>query len=147
MRQDLEQVGLWNEMTRIANKLKLLLVDPHLDQGVCHMDLKPDNVHVTNGIIKVFDFDSAGWSWRSIEPYRALIESEEYFNAWLRGYREYRPFDDRNASAVMAFTVIAKIRDVVWELGRNPNSREQPKLRPDDLIEIVERWKSIVDRL
>lgn len=147
MRKDLEDIGLYDDMLILADKMRSLLSSASLDQGVCHMDLKPDNVHILNGDLKVFDFDSAGWSWRAIEPYRVLIESKDYFEAWIDSYRTIRSFSDEDVAAVKAFTVIAKIRDVVWDLGRNPNSREKPQLNSSDLVGIIGDWKKTIDTM
>lgn len=70
-------------MTDLTERLRSILKNPLLDYGVCHMDLKPDNVHMDGDNLTVFDFNSSGESWRAIEPYRILKISEDYFKAWL----------------------------------------------------------------
>ena len=68
------------------------------DFGLCHADLVISNVRVdTNGVIILFDFGNAAYTWRSFEL--AIIkwslghrtdDPEEYWKAFLSGYSQIR---------------------------------------------------------
>ena len=99
-----------------------------------------DNVHRHGDSITVFDFDSAGACWRSIEPYGVLSSSKESFEAWLDGYRSVRPFNQHDEEAVAAFSIIGDLRVVAWDLGVARSSRGKPLLGISDLPGAVDTW-------
>jgi len=140
MRPMLVESGQLQQMTDLADRLRSILNNPALDYGVCHMDLKPDNIHINGDRLTVFDFNSSGESWRAIEPYRILKLSDDYFKAWLEGYRSIRPFSKADEKAVAAFGIIGDIRSVVWDLGLAISSRGEPLLRASDLPRIIDDW-------
>jgi Ser/Thr protein kinase RdoA (MazF antagonist) len=140
MKTPLVEAGEWQRVVALSERLKDTVANPALDYGICHMDLKPDNVHEHDGALTVFDFDSAGESWRAIEPYRVLRVSEEYFKAWLEGYRTIRRFSLDDEKAVAAFGIIGDLREVVWNLGLARSSRGEPLLRTTDLPDVVDGW-------
>ncbi|HEY6685024.1 MAG TPA: phosphotransferase [Propionibacteriaceae bacterium] len=110
---------------RGAPQSKRRLVEPSLDWGICHMDLTIDNVHLA-GNLTVFDFDSAGTSWRAVEPWGVLRSSATYFQAWLDGYRTARAFGKLDEAAVAVFGIVGDLRVVAWKLGW-PNRRAVPR--------------------
>ena len=72
--------------------------------GFCHGDLHPGNVcFAADGRPTLFDFDCAGWGWRSYDLtiffWNAFGERrpkrwrEGRWRAFLRGYQEVRPLD------------------------------------------------------
>jgi len=141
MRPLLTQSGQLQRMTGLVERLRSILDNPALDYGVCHMDLKPDNIHIDdNKQLTVFDFNSSGESWRAIEPYRILKLSDDYFKAWLEGYRSVRSFSEADEKAVAAFGIIGDIRSVVWDLGLAISSRGEPLLHASDLPKIIDGW-------
>lgn len=140
MKKPLEDSDQLQRIINLTERLRRIVTNPALDYGVCHMDLKPDNVHRSGNTITVFDFNSSGESWRAIEPYRALVLSEDYFKAWLEGYRSVRPFSEDDEKAVAAFCIVGKIRDIVWDLGLARSSRSTPLLQTNDLPRIVDEW-------
>jgi Ser/Thr protein kinase RdoA (MazF antagonist) len=140
MEHQLKAAKQWEKVSQLSERLKKLVKGQILDYGVCHMDLTLDNIHIKENLITVFDFDSAGKSWRAIEPYGVLKSSKEYFNAWLEGYRPIRPFNKANEYAVSAFVIIGEIRNVTWKLGLANSSRGKPLITSEDLPEIVEEW-------
>ncbi len=111
-----------------------------LDRGVCHMDLTLDNVHRHGDELTVFDLDSAGESWLAIEPWGVRRFSEDYFQAWLHGYRSIRQFSETEERAVAAFGIVGDIRNVVWNLGFARSSRGKPLLQAEDLPKVVDGW-------
>lgn len=140
MRPILIETGQQQRFVDLTERLRSVLNNPALDYGVCHMDLKPDNVHIDGSKLTVFDFNSSGESWRAIEPYRILKLSDDYFKAWLEGYRSVRLFSEADEKAVAAFVIIADIRSVVWDLGLAISSRGKPLLEGRDLPKIIDGW-------
>lgn len=128
------------KVTDLAERLRIIISDSNLDFGICHMDLKPDNVYINDGRVTVFDFNSSGESWRAIEPYRILKLSDKYFQAWLDGYRSVRPFSKADERGVATFSIIGDIRSIVWDLGLAKSSRGEPLLTANDLPGIVDEW-------
>jgi Ser/Thr protein kinase RdoA (MazF antagonist) len=139
MRHHLLQAGRWKAAVALGARLKARVADPILDQGICHMDLTLDNVHVADDLT-VFDFDSAGICWRAAEPWGVLRFSSRYFQAWLAGYRQIRPFSTADEAAVAAFGIIADLRVVAWKLGVAASSRGDPLLHGSDLPAVVDGW-------
>lgn len=140
MKNHLISVNRWEQMYGLGERLKKLIANQVLDKGICHMDLTLDNIHRIGDTITVFDFDSAGESWRAIEPYGVLMFSKEYFKAWLDGYRSIRPFNKKNEDAVSAFVIIGDLRNVVWKLGLANSSHGKPLLTSNELPKIVDEW-------
>ncbi len=152
MKMHLSEAKRWEQTVALGERLKQVLMNPALDRGICHMDLTLDNVHRHGETITVFDFDSAGACWRSIEPHGVLRTSKEYFEAWLEGYRSVRPFSQQDERAVAAFSIIGNLRGVAWELGVARSSRGKPLLGIADLPGVVDTWldweqKNMSDRL
>lgn len=139
MKEHLEEAGVRQPITALAERLKDRLADSPLDQGICHMDLTLDNVHVADQLT-VFDFDSAGTCWRAVEPWGVLRFSDSYFQAWLSAYRTVRPFGPADTAAVAAFGIVADLRVVAWKLGVAASSRGAPLLTSGDLPAIVDNW-------
>lgn len=137
----LTSVGVRGQLHGLADRLRVRLDDPDLDWGVCHMDLTLDNVHLTDdGVLTVFDFDSAGESWRAIEPAGVLRFSRRYFADWLEGYRSIREFSAADEAAVPALALVSELRGVVWQLGAADSSRGTPLIKSTDLPSIVGNW-------
>jgi Ser/Thr protein kinase RdoA (MazF antagonist) len=141
MRQMLISAGCWEEVYDLGVRLKQRIQNPDLDYGVCHMDLTFDNIHLQpDGSMMVFDFDSAGTCWRAYEPYGVLLNSREYLESWLKGYRTKRKFSVADEKAVYAFAVIGDIRNTTWKLGLADSSRGEPLLRESELGDVVDGW-------
>ncbi len=140
MKPYLTDVGRWEEVDMLGDRLLQAIASSTLDWGINHMDLTLDNVHRDGDALTVFDFDSAAESWRALEPYGVLRASAERFQKWLEGYRSIRPFSEENEKAVGAFAVIGDLSNVVWKLGLAKSSRGKPLLAPADLPEVVDEW-------
>ena len=140
MKMHLSEAKRWKQAVALGERLKQAVANPALDRGICHMDLTLDNVHRHGDSMTVFDFDSAGACWRSIEPHSVLRSSKEYFEAWLDGYRSVRPFNQHDEKAVAAFSIIGELREVAWELGVARSSRGKPILEIADLPGVVDTW-------
>lgn len=141
MKRMLTTVGRWDQVYALGERLKLRLKIPDLDYGVCHMDLTFDNIHLQDdGGMMVFDFDSAGTCWRAYEPYDVLLNSEEYLQSWLKGYRTIRRFSEADENAIYAFAIIGDIRNTTWKLGLANSSRGEPLLKESELAGVVDGW-------
>lgn len=140
MKGHLVAANRWQQMVEMCDRLRRLLSNRKLDWGVCHMDLTIDNVHLDEGKLAVFDFDSSAKCWRALEPYKVLRQSRDYFDAWLRGYRSIRPFSQLDEQAVAAFGIIGDLRVVAWDLGVARSSRGEPRLKTSDVPGIVDGW-------
>ena len=139
MEMPLIESGQWQRVFDLTERLRHTITNDVLDYGVCHMDLTLDNVH-RDAALTVFDLDSAGASWRAIEPWGVLKFSEDYFHSWLEGYRSIRQFSQEDEKAVAAFGIIGDIRNVVWKLGLARSSRGRPLLQTADLPKVVGEW-------
>jgi len=140
MEADLRAAQRWEQAVALGERLKRIVANPALDYGICHMDLSLDNVHRHGEYMMVFDFDSAGVSWRALEPHGVLRFSKAYFQAWLEGYRSIRPFSQQDEQAVAAFCIIGDLRNVAWKLGRAISSRGKPLLEIAGLPSVVDAW-------
>lgn len=147
MKASLVESGEWQRVFDLTERLRKIIVNPNLDYGICHMDLTLDNIHRNDEGLTVFDLDSAGKCWRAYEPYGVRQFSEDYFKAWLEGYRSARPFSQENERAVAAFVIIGDIGNTVWKLGLARSSRGEPLLQIADLPGIVEGWLKWEQRL
>jgi Ser/Thr protein kinase RdoA (MazF antagonist) len=140
MKMHLSEAKRWKQAVALGERLKHVIANPALDRGICHMDLTLDNVHRHGESMTVFDFDSAGECWRSIEPHRLLRSSKASLEAWLDGYRSVRPFNQPDEKAVAAFCIIGDLRGVAWKLGVARSSRGIPPLGIADLPGVVDTW-------
>jgi Ser/Thr protein kinase RdoA (MazF antagonist) len=140
MQQPLATSGQWQSVFDLTERLRVIMSNPDLDYGVCHMDLTHDNVHLHEGTITVFDLDSAGYSWRAYEPCRVLALSEDFLRVWLDAYRDVRTFSLHDQRAVAAFYLVSEIRGAVWQLGFARSSRGEPLLHSRDVPTLVDRW-------
>ena len=143
----LNEVDLWQEVKDLTDRLKQYLKKLTLDIGICHIDLTLDNVHISNGNIIVFDFDSAAVCWRSYEAWGVLKTAQWRFDAWLNGYRSVRAFSADNVKAVECFVIIGDIANTVWKLGFAKSSRGEPLMKTSELPSVVNEWLSWEKRI
>lgn len=140
LRSALESVGQWQRMSQMAHRLRTMLEAYALDYGVCHMDLTLDNVHIHEGKISVFDFDSAALGFRANEAHGVCKFSRKYFQYWLEGYRAVRSFPVTEERAVYIFAIVGDIRGVSWKMGLAESSRGNPLMQAHQLPAIVDGW-------
>lgn len=136
----LKQVGEWQRLLDLCNRLRARLEATPLDFGVCHMDLTLDNVHGDGDHITLFDFDSAATGFRANEASGVLRFSESYFRDWLEGYLSIRDFPEHEARTVYVFAIVGEIRGIAWKLGLANSSRGEPLMTPADLPVVVDTW-------
>lgn len=140
MKTPLEESGQYQKVYELSERMRKIITNPSLDYGIIHNDLTLDNVHLDGNTLTVFDLDSAGESWRAVEPWGVLRAAEDRFKAWLEGYRSVRKFSEEDEKAVAAFTIVEDIRNVVWKLGYAKSSRGEPLLQTNELPQVVDEW-------
>ncbi|HSH31220.1 MAG TPA: phosphotransferase [Candidatus Saccharimonadales bacterium] len=140
MKAPLKESGQRKRVFDLTERMREIITNPNLNYGIIHNDLTLDNVHRNGDTLTVFDLDSAGESWRAVEPWGVLKASEERFKAWLEGYRSVREFSQDDEKAVAAFAIVEDIRNVVWKLGFAKSSRGKPLLQTADLPKVVDEW-------
>lgn len=140
MKMSLEESGQRQRVYELSERMRKIITNPGLDYGIIHNDLTLDNIHRDGDRLTVFDLDSAGESWRAAEPWGVLRFSQDYFNAWLEGYRSIREFSQDDEKAVAAFGIVEDIRNVVWKLGFAKSSRGEPLMQTADLPKVVDEW-------
>lgn len=140
MKVPLEEIGQWQSVFDLTERMRKIISNPKLDYGVIHNDLTLDNIHLHGDSLTVFDFDSAAQSWRAAEPWGVLRAADDRFTAWLEGYRAVRHFSEDDERAVAAFGIIEDIRNVVWKLGFARSSRGKPLMQTKELPKVVDEW-------
>jgi Ser/Thr protein kinase RdoA (MazF antagonist) len=140
MKTPLTETGQWQRVVDLSERMRKIISNPKLDWGVCHGDLTRANVHRDDDKLYIFDLDSAAESWRATEPWGVKKFSEDYFKAWLEGYRSVRNFSEADEKAVAAFSIVEDIRNVVWKLGLAKSSRGKPLMQPSELPKAVDEW-------
>jgi Ser/Thr protein kinase RdoA (MazF antagonist) len=71
MKTPLEESGQYQKVYELSERMRKIITNPNLDYGVIHNDLTLDNVHLDGNTLIVFELDSAGESWRAVEPWGA----------------------------------------------------------------------------
>lgn len=140
MKKPLEESDEWQRVFDLTERMRKIVSDPKLNYGIIHNDLTLDNIHLHNGKLVVFDFDSAAKSWRAAEPWGVLKAAEDRFRAWLEGYRSIRDFSEEDERAVAAFVIIEDIRNVTWKLGYAKSSRGKPLMQVNELPGVIDEW-------
>lgn len=140
METPLEESGQYQRVFELSERMRKIITKPNLDYGIIHNDLTLDNVHLDGNTLIVFDLDSAGESWRAVEPWGVLRAAEDRFRAWLEGYRSVREFSEDDEKAVAAFAIVEDIRNVVWKLGYAKSSRGEPLMQTNELPQVVDEW-------
>lgn len=140
MKTPLEESGQYQKVYELSERMRKIITKPNLDYGIIHNDLTLDNVHLDGDTLIVFDLDSAGESWRAVEPWGVLRAAEDRFRAWLEGYRSVREFNEQDEKAVAAFAIVEDIRNVVWKLGYAKSSRGEPLMQTHELPQVVDEW-------
>lgn len=115
----------WAFLVSLAEKVRARIADlaaSGLDWGVCHGDLTLDNLHVTlEGQITFYDFDSGGPGWRASDPCGvlryAIADRNGFWDAFLAGYGEVRPFGPADLAAVPYFAAAYGILDLGGRVG------------------------------
>lgn len=88
--------------------------------SLIHADFLPENLLVTNGDVKLIDFDDSGFGWHLFEIATSLFFhlGEEYFDdvcsAMVSGYREHRTLPDDHLDLLPAFFLARGFTYLGW---------------------------------
>ena len=88
--------------------------------GLIHADFVPDNVMVSNGVVRLIDFDDAGFGWHLFELATALyfIRSDPNFevarDALIAGYRQHRALPDHVLGKLSVFMMARGLTYLGW---------------------------------
>jgi len=89
--------------------------------GLVHTDFMPENLMVeSDGTIRVFDFDDAGYSWYLYEFGAALFAhyGQPYYGdlkaSMVEGYRRSRPLSAEHVDMIQDFVVIRVLVSLGW---------------------------------
>ncbi len=105
--------GDWHYLQQIADTIRhrfAALPSNDLEEGFCHGDFHPGNVHFVNDeTAMVFDFDGCGWGWRAYDVavfrWSARLREKETlcWEPFLRGYQAVRAIADVDLRAIPLF--------------------------------------------
>lgn len=110
-------------------------VDLSQHYGLIHADFVPENLFVSDGKVRLLDFDDAGFGWHLFELATALyfIQEEPNFEtakaALVAGYREYRDLSDAMLAKLPVFMMARGFTYLGWVHTR-PGSEEGKALAP-----------------
>lgn len=88
--------------------------------GLIHADFVPENLLVADGIVRIIDFDDAGFGWHLFEIATALyfIRDDPNYriahDALINGYREYRPLSDSVLTKLPLFMMARGFTYLGW---------------------------------
>jgi Ser/Thr protein kinase RdoA (MazF antagonist) len=88
--------------------------------GLIHADFLPENMIVSDGGIRLIDFDDAGFGWHMFDVATSLFYhlGEDYFDnlkqAILSGYRSERSLSDTHTSMLLPFLLARGITYLSW---------------------------------
>jgi Ser/Thr protein kinase RdoA (MazF antagonist) len=88
--------------------------------GLIHADFLPENMIVSQGGIRLIDFDDAGFGWHMFDIATSLFYhlGEEYFEdlkqAILSGYQTERSLSDTHVSMILPFLLARGITYLSW---------------------------------
>jgi len=117
--------------------LQLLLKDIGQDKdryGLIHADFLPDNILVSQGELKLIDFDDSGYGWHLFEMATSLFPQadqpffDELINAYVSGYRSERSFSDEQLALLPAFIMIRAFTYLGWLMTRAGSLKNGDKI-------------------
>lgn len=97
-----------------------------LDRGPVHGDASLDNLHVADGKVILYDFDSGGTGWRAMDLQGWAAGRAEYRERWAafqRGYSSIRPMRRADLEAAPLLTIATDI----WGIGIDLDRRILPR--------------------
>jgi len=88
--------------------------------SIIHADLNPDNVVYENGKLAMIDFDDTAYGWHVFDIASALFDEKSHpdfaslRDAFLDGYQEYRPLEEREVRQLDLFLLIRGLSLIGW---------------------------------
>ena len=99
--------------------------------GLIHADFVPENLLVEGDIVRLIDFDDAGFGWHLFEIATSLyfVRGEDFYDlayeSLINGYREYRPLSDEHLEKLPLFTLARAMTYVGWVHTRQETETAQ----------------------
>jgi Ser/Thr protein kinase RdoA (MazF antagonist) len=93
--------------------------------GLCHGDFLPENLMVSDGGLRLIDFDDCGESWQLFDFATAVFDllGEPAFDpclgALVAGYRERRPLPDEHLAQLPTFLLARALSYLGWSATRS----------------------------
>ena len=88
--------------------------------GLVHADIRLANLLVDGEQVRVIDFDDCGFSWFMYDFATTVSFMEDHprvpelREAWLAGYREVAPLDERDEQELETFVMLRRLLLVAW---------------------------------
>ncbi len=88
--------------------------------GLAHCDLRLDNLLLSDGEIKVIDFDDCGFGWymydaaTALSFYEHLPQASSLIDEWLEGYRTVSPVSHAEEEEIPTFLMLRRLLLVAW---------------------------------
>jgi len=111
--------------------------------GLIHADLMPDNIMVSDGDVRVIDFDDCGFGWNLYDLATALLLhlGQDYYDAicgsWVEGYRTARELPDDHLEMLPTLLIARGLVALGWVHTRRETVLAQ--LATDMLIDGMNR--------
>jgi len=99
--------------------------------SMIHADFSPENLMVDGDIVRLIDFDDAGFGWHLFEIATSLyfVRNEPFYEQALEsliaGYREYRPLSDEHLENLPLFYLARAMTYVGWVHTRQETETAQ----------------------
>lgn len=103
--------------------------------SMIHADFAPENLLVSDGQVRLIDFDDAGFGWHMFELSTSLffIRHEPYYEqakrALIEGYRAHRPLPDEQLALLPLFDLARGTTYAGWVYTR-PETETAQELTP-----------------
>ncbi|MBY7142960.1 phosphotransferase [Virgibacillus sp. NKC19-3] len=99
------------DMHEIVENIKTTLGHKNLELGFCHGDFHNHNMHMNNGVLEIFDFDSGAMGFRAYDVavswWNLLTnygkQEEECWDVFLNGYFSQRRLDKDDVDSLPIF--------------------------------------------
>lgn len=119
--------------------------------SMIHADFVPENLLVSGDVVRLIDFDDAGFGWHLFEFATSLyfILGEPFFeearDAMIAGYRKHRPISDEQLERLPLFFLARGFTYVGWVHTRQETetARELTPMLLDAACDLAENYLSI----
>ncbi|WP_042224423.1 phosphotransferase enzyme family protein [Oceanobacillus manasiensis] len=130
--QPILQRQLGNEavevLTETVTYIKEELETMELEIGLCHGDFHNRNMHIHNGALQIFDFDSCAMGYRAYDVavswwnllHNYEQQEEECWETFLQGYEQEYTLSKENMKSLPLFIMVRRI----WLLGTMLQNRD-----------------------
>lgn len=142
--------GDWRDAPNVTNDIRRILervervVNHRLNAfgqtsenyGLIHADMRLANLLVEGDKTRLIDFDDCGFGWFLYDFAAAISFIEDHpqiptlREAWVKGYREFRPLSDDEVFEIDSFVMLRRMALLAW-IGSHMDSTEPQVLAPD----------------